>query len=108
MHSLVCILGLNAFHTPLRQLWLICILQARGLLSAQALQQLQRGSEQQRHAAAVDPAKLPMEQQMPQILQLLSEKGVVSANASCYADVWEQGTADIVTWFVYVRRSASI
>jgi hypothetical protein len=50
-------------------------------LSEDALQKLRGSSKQRTAAAAVDPAKLPHEQQLPQIIELLHNKHVVSATA---------------------------
>lgn len=52
-------------------------LQERGLLSAQALQQLQPGAKKQAARGPVDPATLPLEQQLPQVIKLLNSKELV-------------------------------
>jgi hypothetical protein len=52
--------------------------QARNLLSEEALLKLKGSRKQAAAAAAVDPAKLPPEEQLPQIMQLLHSKHVVS------------------------------
>lgn len=54
--------------------------QERGALSAQALEQLRSGSKRQAAAGAVDPASLPVEQQLPQIIKLLTSKPLVGSD----------------------------
>lgn len=52
--------------------------QAQGLLSAEAQLQLSGAGKQSGAAGHVDPATLPAEQQLPQILELLLNQPVVS------------------------------
>lgn len=56
---------------------LVVNVQERGLLSAQALQQLQPGAKKAAAGAAADPSTLPLDQQLPQIIKLLSSKPLV-------------------------------
>lgn len=49
-------------------------------MSAQALEQLRSGSKRQAAAGAVDPASLPVEQQLPQIIKLLTSKPLVGSD----------------------------
>jgi hypothetical protein len=49
---------------------------------------LRGGGQRGAAAAAVDPAKLPHEQQLPQIIELLHSKHVVSTAACMHACDW--------------------
>jgi hypothetical protein len=56
---------------------LVMFLQERGFLSAKALQQLQPGAKKAAAGAAADPSTLPLEQQLPQIIKLLTSRPLV-------------------------------
>lgn len=59
--------------------------QERGLLSAQALEQLQPGAKKQAARGPDDPSTLPLEQQLPQIIRLLNKQPLVRQTTAAAA-----------------------